>query len=744
LTVVIDTPAADVQLNLEIHGMTCASCAARVEKALAKVPGVRTAQVNLATERATVMVDRSRSGADVEALTAAVEQVGYEARPVNRDTAQHGRPHDHKQQRSTTGPWHVVGAALLSLPLALPMVADPLGMHVAPPAWLQLLLATLVQFGFGWRFYAATWKSARHGFADMDTLISIGTTAAYGLSVYELSRLGAGDDRHFYFEASAVVITLVLLGKYLEARAKRQATAAISALHDLRPARARVRRGTEEHDLPIDEVRLGDLILIRPGERIPADGVLLDGESHVDESMLTGESTPVRKRRGARVTGGTINGEGLLAVTVTAIGTETTLARIVRLVESAQAAKAPIQRLVDRVSGVFVPIVLAIALVTFVGWLFATADVERAIITAVAVLVIACPCALGLATPTAVMVGTGTAARHGILIKDALALERAHAVTVVAFDKTGTLTVGRPALVRVISNDTPDTEVLKLAAALEAGSEHPLAQAVRKRAVGIPIAQAADFRAEAGRGVAGIVDGRNLRLGSRGLLEEMEMTPGEFGPLAQELEKGGSTVSWLFELAPNRRVLGLLAFSDPVRPQTPSAIGALRARGLKIVMLTGDSRTVAAEVARRLGVDRFVAEVLPGGKAAEIERLKANGRTVAMVGDGVNDAPALAAADVGIAVGSGTDVAMETAGITLMRSDPRLVAAAFQISGRTYGKIRQNLFWALIYNLLGIPLAAFGLLNPVIAGAAMAFSSVSVVTNSLLLRRWQPRLDASE
>jgi Cu+-exporting ATPase len=584
----------------------------------------------------------------------------------------------------------------------------------------------------------------------MDVLVALGTSAAYGLSVYQL--LVGGAMAHLYFEASAVVITLVLLGKWLEARAKRQTASAIRALQQLRPESARVRRGDADVDVPMAQVRVGDLVVVRPGERIAVDGAVEEGASHVDEALITGESLPVARHAGDRVTGGAINGEGLLLVRVTAVGAESTLARIIRLVEDAQAAKAPVQHLVDRVSAIFVPVVLILALLTLGGWWFVTGDGERALINAVAVLVIACPCALGLATPAAIMAGTGVAAHYGILIKDAEALEMAHRITTVAFDKTGTLTEGKPSLAALepaFETGVDAARLLQLAAAIQRGSEHALARAVLQAAVrddhaGVGVGTAlvaTDVTALPGRGVAATVDGMRLVLGSTRLIDEQGVARGALAARATELEAQGLTISWLAVVADNgqpARLLGLLAFGDQLKASARDAVQALRALGIDTVLLTGDNQGSADHVARQLGIARVIANMLPADKAAAVATLKTDGRCVAMVGDGINDAPALAAADVGIAMSSGTDVAMHAAGITLMRGDPSLVPAAIAISRRSYGKIRQNLFWAFIYNLVGIPLAIFGLLNPVVAGAAMALSSVSVISNALLLRRWKP------
>jgi len=716
------------EIDLDIEGMTCASCVGRVEKALRKIDGVLDVSVNLATESAHV---RAASGVGADTLARAVEAAGYHAKPHLAEQAVQ------QDERRDTEFLKVVIAALLSLPLIVPMLLELAGVHWMLPGWLQLALATPVQFWLGGRFYRAGWKAVKAGAGNMDLLVALGTSAAYGLSVYQLSAYGEGSMPHLYFEAAAVVITLVLLGKWLEARAKRQTSAAIRALQVLRPDIARVRRGAEEVDVPIAQVLLNDLVVIRPGERVAVDGLVQEGRSHIDESLITGESLPVAKQPGDKVTGGSINAEGLLLVRTTAVGGETTLSRIIRLVENAQAAKAPIQHLVDKVSAVFVPVVLLIALVTFAGWWMATGDLEMAIINAVAVLVIACPCALGLATPAAIMAGTGVGATHGILIKDAEALELAHAVTTVVFDKTGTLTEGKPVLAEAVPNDMGTDELIRLAAAVQQGSEHPLARAVVEaaKAKNISIPSATEVTALPGRGVSAVVEGRALKLGSTRLLQESGIDAGALAGAASALEQKGNTVSWL--MAGDGLLLGLLAFGDRVKPSAARAVSRLHALGVKTVLLTGDNKGSAAAVGGALGIDKVIAEVLPADKAEKVNSLKQQGQVVAMVGDGINDAPALAAADVGIAMATGTDVAMHAAGVTLMRGEPALVPDAIDISRRTYSKIRQNLFWAFIYNLVGIPLAAFGLLSPVIAGAAMAFSSVSVITNALLLRRWK-------
>ncbi|RZJ08031.1 MAG: copper-translocating P-type ATPase [Rubrivivax sp.] len=718
------------QVALQVEGMTCASCVGRVEKALLRVPGVSGASVNLATERATV---QTFSAVPVDTLKAAVAKAGYTASESEDASPPAAEARDW---------WPVAASGALTLPLVAPMLLQLFGVAWMPSGWVQFALATPVQFWLGWRFYRAGWKAVLAKTGNMDLLVALGTSAAYGLSVYMLARHGEHGMPHLYFEASAAVITLVLLGKWLERRARRQTTDAIRALNALRPALARVRRNGVDVDIPVEQVAVGDVVVVRPGDRIAVDGDIVEGRSHVDESLITGESLPVAKSPGDKVTGGAINAEGLLIVRATAIGADTMLARIIRMVESAQAAKAPVQRIVDRVSAVFVPVVLGIALVTLLGWAAATGNWEAALINAVSVLVIACPCALGLATPTAIMAGTGVAARHGVLIKDAEALEVAHSVTVVAFDKTGTLTEGKPSLAAVEPAAGESREsVLALAAALQVSSSHPLAVAVMARVLEerLPVPKAEQVVALAGRGVQGLVNGHTLALGSTRLLRELGLAEGDAQESARRLESEGRTVSWLIGSGDGaeRRVLGLLAFGDAVKPTASAAMARLHALGIRTLMLTGDNRGAAAAVARQLGIDDVHAEVLPGDKAKAVQALRDAGEVVAFVGDGLNDGPALAAASVSYAMAGGADVATETAGITLMRGDLRLVADSLDISRRTYSKIKQGLFWAFAYNALGIPLAAAGLLNPVVAGAAMALSSVSVVANALTLRRWR-------
>lgn len=721
--------------EFQVEGMNCASCVGRVEKALNAVAGVSSASVNLAIERATV---QAQEGVSFANLIAAIQKAGYKASAVQADQpVQQGRTNQ-------TDLWIIFVSIALTLPLVGPMVLSPFGIHWMPSGWVQFALATPVQFIIGWRFYQPAFQAVKAVTGNMELLVAIGTSAAWGLSTYLLLHAQSGTTPHLYYEASAAVITLILFGKYLETRAKRQTTEAINALNALRPTVASVLVDEVEIPTPIDRVVVGDLVLVRPGERIPVDGVVVHGRSHVDESLITGESLPVEKDLSDSVVSGSINKEGVLHVQTKAIGAETMLSRIVRLVESAQAAKAPIQKLVDRVSAVFVPIVLLIALLTLVVWFGLTGNIEQAVINAVAVLVIACPCALGLATPTAIMVGTGVAARHGILIKDAIALEKAHAVTSVAFDKTGTLTAGKPTLVAFESAlPNEKTESLEIVAALQSNSEHPLAHAVLDYVWSLELDRrldAQDIEVLPGRGIQGHINGRTYYLGSSRLLNESKANHTELQRKADHLAQQGRTVSWLLEAQEDGvKVKALLAFGDEIKPESYQAIQRLKQLGIETVMLTGDNKGSASAVAKELGIEVVKFNLLPSDKLNEVEKLKSTGRVVAMVGDGLNDAPSLSAADVGMVMSTGTDVALQAAGITLMRGDPRLIADALDISHRTEQKIKQGLFWAFAYNVMGIPLAALGLLNPVIAGAAMAFSSVSVVTNALMLRRWKSK-----
>ena len=718
------------RLDLDVSGMSCASCVSRVEEVLKSVPGVLDARVNLADGHAAVDM---AAGADMglPGLVAAVEAAGYKAAPRAEAPSEDREAARLRAERRDLA--ELILALVLTLPLVVPMLAAMGGWHWHLGGPWEMALAFVVQFVLGRRFYVGAWKALKHGAGTMDTLVAVGGLAAWGLSAWHVLR----GDGPLYFEAGAAVVAFVLLGKFLEARARRGTGAAIRALMQLRPMTARVMRGGAAAEVPIAEVRRGDIAVVKPGERIPVDGTVAQGDSDVDESLLTGEPMPVHKGQGARVTGGSLNGDGMLQVRVEAVGRDTVLARVIALVDGAQASKPPVQRMVDRVAAVFVPAVLVLALVTLAVWLLLGVPHEVAVLNAVSVLVIACPCALGLATPAALMVGFGAAARDGILIRDAEALERAHAVDTVVFDKTGTLTEGKPRLASLWAADGDDNALLRLVASAQQGSEHPLAWATvtAAKARGLALAPVASFVRVAGRGFAALVEGRELRVGNARLMREIGLEPEAPAP-----EKPGETRVWAAAATGPRQfaLLGALAFGDAVRASAREAVAAMNSRGVATVLLSGDAKAAAEAVGAALGVGRTIAEVLPEDKARVVAELRREGRVVAMVGDGANDAPALAAADVGIAVGGGADVAAEAASLTLMRPDPGLVADALGLSRRTMTVLRQNLFFAFVYNVVGLPLAALGLLNPVFAGAAMALSSVSVVSNALRLGHWRP------
>jgi Cu+-exporting ATPase len=718
-------------LDLSLGGMSCASCANRIESALGSLSGVRFASVNLASERAAVrfvpgLVDEAR-------IIEAVRAAGYEAHPLSSDA--HGRD----KARRLAAYRHELRQFWISAALSAPLLAQMGAMFAGEqtewlPRWMQLALATPVQFWIGYRFYVGAYRALRGGTGNMDVLIALGTSMAY---LYSLVVTVAGwQQQHVYFEASAAIITLVRMGKLIEARAKARTSAAIEALIRLQPQTARIERDGQIREVPIDAIVPGDMVVVRPGESFPVDAEVVDGVSSADESMLTGESIPRSKAAGDRVFAATLNGEGLLRCRARGVGGDTVLAGIIRMVERAQGSKAPVQRLADRVAAVFVPAVVAVAALTFAAWWWLGGDFTAGMVNAVAVLVIACPCALGLATPTAIMVGTGQGARAGILVKNAEALELAQRVKVLALDKTGTLTTGEPAVAEVVpAAGIARSDLLAVAAALEHGANHPLAEAILAYAgrEGIRTPAARELRSLAGKGMVGTIDGVVCRLGSPAYLREHSIeVPAE---AVSALEHGGRTV---IAVAHGERFTGLIGVADRLRPNSRAAVERLRAAGIEVVMLTGDNPATAAAIAHDAGIERFEAEVLPSDKARVVAALKGEGRIVAMAGDGINDAPALATADVSFAMGAGTDVAMEAADVTLMRNDLASVSDAIDLSRATLAKIRQNLFFAFVYNVLGIPLAALGLLNPVIAGAAMAMSSVSVVTNSLLLRRWRP------
>ena len=739
------------RVTLPVRGMHCAACVGKVERALTDVPGVDEASVNLATERATVAYDPAR--ADVARLRAAVDAAGYELGEAPLPSGGHdaedreeARAGDQRRLRT-----RVLVGAVLSVPIVLGSMPE---IFPWAPAWLRdprllLILATPVQFWVGAPFHRGFLHDLRYRTASMSTLVSLGTNAAYFFSVavtlwpHAFMALGAMP----YYETAAVVITLVALGRWLEARARGRTSDAIRRLVTLAPRTARVLRDGLEVDVSTGEVEMDDLVRIRPGERIPVDGEVVEGASTVDESMLTGESLPVEKVVGSTVYAGTVNLTGSFVFRATRVGAATTLARIIRLVEEAQGSRAPIQRLADRVAAVFVPAVLGIAAATFVGWwlLGPAPSLLHALTNAVAVLVIACPCAMGLATPTAIMVGTGRGAEFGVLIKSATALETLHRVDTVVFDKTGTLTVGRPAVTDVIAlPPATEEDVLALAAAAELGSEHPIGAAIVARAkeLGLAMPPVTAFAAVPGQGIDAMAPEGRVLLGNRAFMETRGVDVSELDARATALAEDGKTVVYLVLAF---RPLGLIAVADVLRPEAPATVAALTARGIDVLMVTGDDRRTARAIARRAGLERVLAEVLPEDKAGEIARLRASGHRVAMVGDGINDAPALAQADVGIAMGSGTDIAIEAADVTLMRGDLRGVVVAYELSRTTIRVVKQNLAWAFGYNVVLIPVAAgllyplWGvLLSPILAGAAMAFSSVSVVTNSLRLKRWRP------
>ena len=724
------TQASQV-VDLSVGGMTCAACAARVEKQLNKLPGVE-AVVNFALERAHVRF--TPGSMDNERLLATVVRAGFTATVTRDETREADKLAKLSAYRRELVQFWI--AAVLTLPLVAQMVFMFGGRahHDLLARWLQLLLATPVQFWIGRRFYVGAWKSLRAGAGNMDVLVALGTSVAWlGSAVVTV----AGLHQHpVYFEASSTVIALVLLGKILEGRAKAKTSAAIESLVRLQPQSARLVRDGKFVDVPVATLIPGDVFVVRPGEAMPVDGEVVEGESAANEALLTGEAMPVVKVAGAKVFAGTVNGEGLLRCRATGIGSHTLLAGIIRLVEEAQSSKAPVQHLVDKVAAIFVPVVTAVAVATFIAWWIGSGDVVRAMVNAVSVLVIACPCALGLATPTAIMVGTGKGASVGVLIRNAEALELAEKIEVLVVDKTGTLTSGSPTVtdLQPSKDGVSDTELLRLAASLEQGSTHPLAVAIvaRAKAEGIALASPSHVTTVAGRGVKGEVEGTLLRAGSPAWLvaEGFALTD------TSALQRMGRSV---VVVAAKDEVIGLIGIADPLRASSRGAVERILRLGVEVVMLTGDNAGTAAAVAREAGIARFEAEVMPGEKAAAIARLKSSGRRVGMVGDGINDAPALTAADVSFAMGAGSDVAMQAADVTLMRSDLGGVADAISLSRATLAKIRQNLFFAFIYNAVGIPLAAMGKLSPVIAGAAMALSSVSVVTSSLLLKNWKPK-----
>ncbi|MFU0833265.1 MAG: Copper-exporting P-type ATPase [Oscillospiraceae bacterium] len=723
---------------LNITGMSCAACSARIEKKLSRMEGVHNAGVNLTTEKATVEYDPNIVG--VSDLIHAVESLGYgaeRAEEISKDREKEVREKEVKSLK-----YSLIASIILSSPLLLDMFFTMSGLNVPllHSEYFQLAVATPVQFFIGWRFYRNAYYSLRSGSANMDVLIAMGTSAAYFFSLYNVffEAPAANGHKDLYFEAAAVVITLILLGKYLEAVAKGKTSEAIKKLMNLQAKTARVIRDGKETDIPVEEVRIGDRIIVRPGERIPVDGTIVEGTSSIDESMLTGESIPVEKKPGDLCIGATVNKYGTFTFEASRVGKDTVLAQIVKMVEDAQGSKAPIQKIADKVSGIFVPTVIGIAVVTFLAWLFSTGDLNQSVVNAVSVLVIACPCSLGLATPTAIMVGTGLGAENGILIKGGEHLEMAYRVNAVVLDKTGTITKGKPEVTDIVRiGNMGEEEILKFAASAEKRSEHPLGVSIYKsgqsRLQTIP--NPTQFETIPGRGVRAYVEGKNILLGTRKLMEENSIDVSGAVSVLERLESEGKTAMLM---AIDGHLEAVFAVADTLKEHSADAVEELHSMGVDVYMITGDNKRTASAIAKQVGIEHVLAEVLPEHKAEEVAKLKKSGKVVAMVGDGINDAPALATADLGMAVGTGTDVAMEAADITLMRGDLRTIAAAVRLSRRTMRKIRQNLFWAFFYNAIGIPFAAFGFLNPMIAGAAMAFSSVSVVTNSLSLKRFKP------
>jgi len=706
--------------TIAIDGMTCATCVGRVEKALARVPGVKSVTVNLASEMALV----DAPGLATPVLIEAIERAGYGARLKAASPSE--------VSAVDWDAWAVAAAILLTLPMVMQMAAHVAGVafHLSP--WTELALATPVQFVFGLRFYRGAYQALRQATGNMDLLVALGTSAAYVYSAWQVIGVTGG---HLYFEGAAVVIALVRLGKWLEARAKRATTAAVRALMALRPATAHLLENGIERDVPVESLTIGQRVALRPGETVAVDGIIIEGESAVDEAMVTGEPIPVDKKPSDAVIGGTINRSGRLIVETKATGADTMLGRIVSAVEAAQGSKAPVELLVDRVSALFVPAVIVIAALAFFGW-WLMGDIEQATVAAVAVLVIACPCALGLATPAALIVGVGRAASLGLLIKDASALEALAVIDTVAFDKTGTLTEGKPSVVAIVAQD--ENAMLEAALAVQAASEHPLARALIEEGErhGLAPRSVENFEARIGQGATGSIAGRRIVVGKATLLESLGISTDAYRAKAEEFERQAKTATWVGEVG--RGALGLVVYADRPRPAAIQAIAQLKALGIKTLLLTGDNVRTAAAIAGALGIDEWHGGLLPEEKLAILRDLAQDGHRTAMVGDGINDAPALAQASVGIALGTGTDIALETAGIALLRPDLVLVGDAVALARKTVGRIRENLFWAFIYNVVGLPLAAFGLLNPLIAGAAMAASSVSVIANSLRLKTWRP------
>ena len=724
--------------TFKISGMTCASCSARIEKRLNKVDGIQNASVNLATEKAAVEYDDSKIGnADVVKIIAALGYGAQIEENVSRDREKEQREEEIRKLRR-----ELIISIILSSPLIIAMISSLLNIKLGflHDGYFQLAIATPVQFIIGFRFYRNAYHSLKSKSANMDVLIAMGTSAAYLFSVYNLFYQAIEKGammKDLYFEASAVIITLVLLGKYLEAVAKGKTSEAIKKLIRLQPKTARVIKNGKELDIPVEEVVVGEIIVVRPGERIPVDGKVIEGNSAVDESMLTGESMPANKKEGGRVFGATINKYGTFKFEATKVGKDTALAQIIKLVEDAQGSKAPIQKIADQVSNVFVPVVIITAIITFLTWFLGFGNFTMGVVSAVAVLVIACPCALGLATPTAIMVGTGKGAENGILIKSGEHLETAHKINAVVLDKTGTITKGIPEVTDIVTLGIFDKQdLLKFSATSEKKSEHPLGVAIYKKGKDEfkDIADPDKFEAIPGQGVYSEIEGKKILIGNRKLMKDKNINTVNIENQISKLESEGKTTMLV---AVDNAISGVIAVADTVKETSKAAIEELEAMGIDVYMITGDNKRTAGAIAKQVGVKNILAEVLPENKAEEVEKLKKQGKVVAMIGDGINDAPALATADIGMAIGTGTDVAIEAADITLMSGDLRAIPAAIRLSKKTIDKIKQNLFWAFFYNIIGIPFAALGMLNPIIAGGAMAFSSVSVVTNSLSLKKFK-------
>jgi len=724
--------------SIKISGMSCAACSARIEKRLGGLKGIKKATVNLTTEKATVIYDSGYiSTTDI---INEIENLGYKAEKAADLTPDSEK--EQSEEKIKKLKTILIISIILSSPLIVAMITSLMSINIPliHDAYFQLIIATPIQFIIGFRFYKNAFFALKSKSSNMDVLIAMGTSAAYFYSLYNVffQTVQMGGMKDLYFEAAAVIITLILLGKYLEAVAKGKTSEAIKKLMGLQPKTARVLRNDAEVDIPIEDVVSGDTVIVRPGEKIPVDGKIIEGVSSIDESMLTGESLPVEKNVGDFVIGATINKFGAFKFEATKVGKDTALAHIIKMVEDAQGTKAPIQKIADQVSGIFVPVVIGIALVTFCIWFFTTGNLSKALISAVAVLVIACPCALGLATPTAIMVGTGKGAENGILIKGGEYLEMAYKINTIVFDKTGTITKGQPDVTDIkLLGNLDEKETLKIAAATEKNSEHPLGVAIYengKKEFG-NISDPEKFEAVPGRGVMAVIDKKNVFIGTRKFMIENNIDINLIEVKIEALEDEGKTAMLM---AVNNKMEAIIAVADTVKESSKEAIEELRKIGIEVYMITGDNSRTANAIAKQVGINNILAEVLPENKAFEVEKLKNSGKVVAMVGDGINDAPALVTADIGMAIGTGTDIAIEAADITLMRGDLRTIPAAIRLSRKTMNKIKQNLFWSFFYNIIGIPFAAFGLLNPIIAAGAMAFSSVSVVTNSLSLKRFNP------